>query len=295
MVDYGNARVAARRGRLLDDETMRHLGEAGSPSAMLVQLERFDDWRATLRELGPLATRPRAAIELAIERHRSERLGTLPRLYDLPWRGLVEALVMPLDVERLLEVLRRRRLGEGSEAVSETVSRGALLDERAVAALARAPSAGDAVRLLGRLGIVARKRAMAVARAFERDADWGALEAGLLDAIAAARDARVAGASADAALVRTIVGAERDDRAAVAAELATEGAAGAADLERQRTLARLDGLTARAHRDPLGIGIVAGYVAAVEAQAIRLRAVLARVADGWSRERAGAWLAAGRA
>jgi vacuolar-type H+-ATPase subunit C/Vma6 len=295
MVDYGNARVAALRGRLLDDDALRHLAEAGSPSAMLVQLERFHDWRATLRELGPLATRPRSAIELAIERHRSERLGTLPRLYGPPQRGLVEALVMPLDLERALEVLRRRRLGEGSEAVAETVSRGALLDERAVAALARAPNAGQAVRLLGRLRLIARERASALARAIERDGEWKALETGLLDATDAARETRATGAGADAVLVRAIVGAERDDRAAVAAELAAEGAADAADLERQRTLARLDRVAAHAHRDPLGIGAVAGYVAAIEAQAIRLRAVLARVADGWSRERAGAWLAAARA
>ena len=55
----------------------------------------------------------------------------------------------------------------------------------------------------------------------------------------------------------------------------------AALAERALTLERLDGQARSGRRDPLGIGTVVGYVAAVEAQAIRLRAILARVRAGW--------------
>jgi hypothetical protein len=48
------------------------------------------------------------------------------------------------------------------------------------------------------------------------------------------------------------------------------------------TSARLEALVRTARRDPLGIGVVAGYVAAVELQAMRVRAALARVVVGWS-------------
>jgi hypothetical protein len=63
-------------------------------------------------------------------------------------------------------------------------------------------------------------------------------------------------------------------------------------LERATTLARLDRLAAAGPRDPLGIGAVAGYVAAVEGQAIRLRAILARVAAGWSGQLVGTYMTA---
>ena len=51
--------------------------------------------------------------------------------------------------------------------------------------------------------------------------------------------------------------------------------------ERALTLERLDDEARFGRRDPLGVGTVIGYVAAVEAQAIRLRAILARVRAGW--------------
>lgn len=292
MYDYGNARIAALRSRLLDAEALHHLAEAGTPAALLVQMERLEDWRPILRELGPLAGRPRAAIELAIEQHRSARLGALPRMVDPPDRAFVEALVMALDLERVLEVLRRRRAGETGESVAATVSGGALLGERSIAAVARASSVPQAVRLLGRLGLIGRPGAKRLAAAFERDdGDWSALEAGLVAEGEATREARSAGRGPDAALAHDLVVAERDARAAIADELAAGSTASTAVLERERALARLDALAARSRRDPLGLGAVAGYVAAVEAQAIRLRAVVARVADGWSRERMGAWLA----
>ena len=293
MYDYGNARIAALRSRLLDPEALHHLAEAGTPAALLVQMERLDDWRPILRELGPLAGRPRAAIELAIEQHRSARLRALSRMYDAPDRAFVEALVMALDLERVLEVLRRRRAGESGDSVAATASGGALLGERAIAVVARASSVPQAVRLLGRLGLIGRPGAKRLAAAFERDGDWSALEAGLLAEAEATRKARTVGRGPDAALAHDLVLAEHEARAAIADELAAGAIASAAVLERERTLARLDALAARSRRDPLGLGAAAGYVAAVEAQAIRLRAVVARVADGWSRERTGAWLAVG--
>jgi vacuolar-type H+-ATPase subunit C/Vma6 len=64
-------------------------------------------------------------------------------------------------------------------------------------------------------------------------------------------------------------------------------------LDRGAALARLDGLARIARRDPLGIGPVAGYVAALEAGAIRLRAILAGLVGGWSRESVGSYLATG--
>lgn len=290
MYDYGNARVAALRGRLLDGAALRHLGEAESPAALLVQLQRLDDWRPIVRQFGSLVD-PRAAIELAVELHRSSRLGLLPRLYGPPARALVEALVLPLDLERAIEVLRRRRAGEPPETVAAGVSPGALLDGLLLAAIARAPTAAQALRLLGRLGMISRADARSMAATLERDSEWASLEAKLFAASRAAREVRAAGPGVDAESVRSMIAAERAEADAVSAELGRTGAAAAAELERTRSLARHDRIAARAHRDPLGIGAVAGYVAAVDAQAIRLRAILARVASGWSRERAGSWLA----
>ena len=104
----------------------------------------------------------------------------------------------------------------------------------------------------------------------------------LVGAADRARDARAAGRGTDAAQVRRLLADERIARAAAVAELLSTGAAAASLVERTATAARLEALARAARRDPLGIGAVAGYVAAVELQAMRIRAALARVVVGWS-------------
>jgi len=77
--------------------------------------------------------------------------------------------------------------------------------------------------------------------------------------------------------VQALLAAEAAARDAVAAALTTAGPAAAAVVERALCLSRGAALDRRAHRDPLGIGPVAAYVAAVELAALRLRAVGALV------------------
>ncbi len=291
MYEYGNARIAALRGRLLDGPSLRRLLEAGSAAELLVLLERAEDWRPILREVAPLAADPQSALEVCVERHRSARLGALPRWYTPPERDLVEALVMPLDVQRAFAVLRRRRAGETPEAVAATIIGGALLSPTALGSLARAPTFEAAVRHLARLGLVPADAVASLGSQLGVSA-WEPLEAALRKAFERARFARAAGRGGNAARVRAIIAAERADREAVAAELRGEGASAAANVERATTLARLDRLAAAGPRDPLGIGAAAGYVAAVDAQAIGLRAILARVAAGWSGQLVGTYMTA---
>src|SRR3989304_810132 len=116
MYESGNASIAARRGRLLDGPSLRRLVEAGSAAELLVLLERAEDWRPLVGEVAPLAADPQSPFEVSVERPRSARLGALPRWYAPPARGLVEALVLPLDAQRVVALLRRRRAGETPEA-----------------------------------------------------------------------------------------------------------------------------------------------------------------------------------
>ncbi len=293
MYDYGNARVAALRSRLLDALALVRLEECGSAGAFLSLLERAEDWRIVVREVGPLAADPGAAVELAIERHRTVRLGGLLGWYPPRTRRLIEALVLPLDLERLVAVLRRRRAGEDPERVAAGVVGGALLDSLALARIARAPSAGAALESAARAGLLERRDAAAATTALERDG-WAAFEAGLTAAVDRARRARAGGGGRDRAAVRAILAREAAIRARVVEELVAGGAASAASIEREETLARLDRLAREGPRDPLGIGVVAGYAAAVEAQAIRLRAALARASVGWSPRLVAAYRAPGR-
>jgi vacuolar-type H+-ATPase subunit C/Vma6 len=292
MYEYGNARIAALRGRLLDGPTLRRLQEAESAAELLVLLERAEDWRPILREVAPLAADPQSAFEVSVERHRSARLGALPRWYPPPARDLVDALVLPLDAQRVVALLRRRRAGETPEAVGATIVGGALLGTAQLGAVGRAPTFEAAVRLLTRLGVVPADAVASFRGAEAAGGGWEPLEAGLVAAFDGARVARAAGRGGDAARVRAIIAAERADRETVVGELRGEGASAAAHVERETTLARLDRLAAAGPRDPLGIGAVAGYVAAVEAQAIRLRAILARVAAGWSGQLVGTYMTA---
>jgi len=289
--EYGNARVASMRGRLLERADIARLGEAATPSVMVAQLEREDDWAPVLRQVAPLGTDATAALEAAIEFHRSARWGVLPRYYEGHERRLVEALVMPLDIERMLAVMRRRRGGESGDEIATTAIPGALLDGHSLALVARAQGPAAALRPLVDRGLIERYDAERIAAAETRGTSSADLEAMLRTAMDGARRARVGGGGAEAATVRRLLDHEQADLEAVVVELTEAGPSFATILERTSRLARLDSLAALGRRDPLGIGAVAGYVAAVEAQAIRLRAMVARVRARWSAEDVAPYLA----
>jgi vacuolar-type H+-ATPase subunit C/Vma6 len=293
MFDYGNARVAAARSRLLGRDDLTRLRDAGSPAAMLMLLERFEDWRSLLGDVASLAEPPAQAIEAAIERFRARRLGALLRWYSPPAVGLVEALVVPLDVERLLAILRRRRAGQPSDRIGAATAPGALLDAEAIGCLGRASSIGDALDRACAAGLLTRDDARAVTRLAEDGESPEHVERAIVAATDRARLARVDGRSEAARIVRGAVEAELAVRTAAVGEAQEAGAGIAAPGERDATLRRLDGLAAHARRNPLGVGAVVGYVAAVEAQAIRLRAILAGSAGGWSPDLVGEYLHVG--
>jgi vacuolar-type H+-ATPase subunit C/Vma6 len=283
--DYGLARVAALRGRLLDASTLGQLRGAATAAAFLRSLERSEDWGPVVRLVAPLAGDPLAAADAAIERHRSLRIGRLPRWFEPPTRRLVEALVLPLDRERCIALLRLRRSGAGAEAIGALVAPGALLDAAALDDLARAPALADIVARLAVAGLVAPEHVPGLLRAAGEAGDpagWGAFEARLDAAVEEARALRAAGRSENARFVAALLDREARERRAVAAELASGGATSAVRLERALVLARLGTLARRARRAPLSIAPVAGYVAAVELQAIRLRAIVARLRSGWT-------------
>lgn len=283
--DYGLARVAALRGRLLDASTLGQLRQAPTAAAFVRVLERSEDWAPVVRLVAPLGAEPLATAEAAIERHRSLRIGRLRRWFEPPTKDLVEALVLPLDRERLVALLRLRRAGAGAEAIGALVAPGALLDPAELGELARAPSLTDLVVRLAVVGLVPTERVPGLIGAAQASADpsgWAAFEAALGEAVEAARLRRAMGPSENARFVEQLLRREAAERRAVAAELEAGGVASALRLERGLVLARLNELVRRARRAPLSIGPVAGYIAAVELQAIRLRAILARLRSGWT-------------
>ena len=296
--DYGNARVAGLRSRLLDAACLRRLGQASGPGDFRALLGQEPDWRSLESSPGEAGRDARSAAEELVERWRSTRQRSLLRFYEPPIRRLVEALVMPLDEERVIAILRRRRAGT-RDAEGAILAPGALLDRAALERLARLPSDATLLRALGETGLLAPEAAAALAAlageassAGEPEARTAALEAGLREAVERARARRAGGRGPDAAFVRALLAREAADRAAVAAELAASGPTPATLLDRALLLARWSELEHRAHRDPLGIGPVAAYVAAVELTVVRLRAILARVAGAWRDADAAPYLAA---
>lgn len=289
--EYGNARVAAMRGRLLDRPAIVRLGDSATPSVMVAQLERAADWAPIMRRVAPLGTDPTVALEAAVEYHRSARLGALPPYYEGQHRRFVETLVMPLDLERAVALLRRRRAGEPAETIARTAVPGALLDATAVASMARASGTAAALRPLVERAVIGRDQAIEIAAAETRGAATAEVESLLQAAIDRARWERVDVRGGEAAALRRLLEHEREARQAIVIELTEGGPALATALERMTRLAALDALAALGPRDPLGIGAVAGYVAAVEAQAIRLRAMIARVRVHWTAEDTAPYLA----
>ena len=284
--DYGNARVAALRSRLLDAAALRSLGEAESGDALVARLGGFEEWRPYLASVPLTASRSAEIGEAAIERHRSGRLSSLLRWYGQPELRLVEAVVMSLDLDRVLAVLRRRRAPGARAAAGMDGSAsgrdpwppmpGALLDAGRLARLTTSPGQGGPFRELARLGLLERGEAAALADAAERGVPPGELEASLHAAWDRARSARAVDARDDGELVRVELRRERRDRDAVRDVLLGTGAADAAALERQLALERMGRLARRARRQPLGIAPVLGYHAALEHQALLLRAMSAR-------------------
>jgi vacuolar-type H+-ATPase subunit C/Vma6 len=295
MYDYGNARVAGLRSWLLAPPELWHLADAGSAAAFLAALARHPDWRAEVEASSGLAIDPWAGAEAAIERHRASRLAALPAYYPGRARRLVEALVLGLDAERVLAIVRRRQAGETPEAIGPSILPGALLGPAELGLLARAPDLAKALAPLEGWQLVGPADAAALGRLIAAQAPWSQLEGGLARALGRARLARAAGRRADAVRTRAWLSDEAAARAAAAADLERLPEALAAEAEPARLLARLDRLAASARHDPLGIGAVAGYVAAVEAQAIRLRAALAGAAGGWGHGLVGRYLTVGPA
>lgn len=290
MYDYGNARVAAARSRLLGRDDLQHLLDAPSPAALLALLERLDDWRSIVAEVATLAAPPAQAIAAAIERHRSRRLAALLRWYPSPTRALVEALVIPLDVERLVAVARRLRAGEPSDQIGAAVPPGALLDADAIGLLARATSLGMLLDRASARGLLTRSAGRAVTRLAATGAPSDRIELAIVEAADRARLARASGPGEADRTVRGVVVREIAVRKRAAADSRDAGTALAALEERDATLARLDELARLGRRDPLGIGTVIGYIAGVEAGAIRLRAVVASLVAGWPSDVVGEYL-----
>ncbi len=294
--EYGNARLAAQRARLPGSARIRRLGQASGCGEVLALLGQDLDWQPIGRSPGGIGGDARAAAEDLVERWRAAREGGMLRYYDPPVRPLVEALVMPLDTERVVEILRLRRAGTPADEIERRLAPGALLGEPLLRRLARTPTDAALFRALGAAGLVPGDAAAALAALTagaggfaEREARTAATEAGLRVAVERARAGRVVGRGADAAAVRAILAGEAADQKAVAAELAANGSTPAAILERSLALERWAALEGAAHRDPLGIGPVAAFVAAVELTVVRLRAVLARVAGAWHDEQAAAF------
>jgi vacuolar-type H+-ATPase subunit C/Vma6 len=289
--DYGNARIAAARSRLLDRDGLRRLQEATTAAGMLATLEQFDDWRPIVAEVSSFGAPPAQAIDMAIERHRSRRLAAPVHWYPAPIRALVEALVLFLDGERLVAITRRRRAGEPPDRIGAAVGPGALLDAEAIGYLARASSLAGILERAAAAGLLARIDGRGVARLGEGGRPAAEVELALVAAMDAARRERASGSSQDARRVTEIIKGELAVRAAASAEALEAGVAAAALGERDAALSRLDLLAKLGRRDPLGIGAVAGYVAAVEAGAIRLRATLTGIIAGWPTDLVGEYFA----
>jgi vacuolar-type H+-ATPase subunit C/Vma6 len=294
MYEYGNARVAARRSALLDAATIDALGGATSAAEVVGRLERQPGWSGLLRPVRQAAADPAVALGLAVERFRASELASLPTWYEGGARSLVEALVMDLDRERVIDLLRRRLAGETAEAIGPTLVRGALLDAAALAELSRRASVADLIRGLAAHALLEPADAKALTDAAAREAP-AALEGDLVDGWARARRRRARARGRNAALVRRLLAEEEGERREVREELRSGDAGGAALVERALRLGRLRRLARAGRRDELGIGAVAGYVAAVELQVLALRTVLARVAGGWPSSTARRFLAAGEA
>jgi hypothetical protein len=188
---------------------------------------------------------------------------------------------MGLDQERALSVLRRRRGDETAESIGATIVRGALLDSDALGRLARAPGSAQALDVLASSGLIDREERAALALALDDRSRPDAFEAAFVAACDRARSARARGRGPGPELVRWAMAWEWTDRSAMADELRQQGPLAAALAERTLALVRFDELARRGRRDPLGVGMVMGYIAAVEVQAIRLRAALARARAAW--------------
>jgi vacuolar-type H+-ATPase subunit C/Vma6 len=280
--DYGNARIAARRAQLLTPRDHELLADTGSAAGVLAQLERRPTWASAIGSIRSMAGEPDTMLELAIERLRAHELAALPTWYEGQARVLAEVLVVSVDHERIIAIMRRQRAGERAATIVPRIVGGALLDAGRLTTLAHQPTPAHAFALLARWEILDADRAAALTgRAKELGPD--AVERAVREALDGTRSARVSGRGANPDRVRTALAEEAAERSAVRDELEANGPAAATLVERSLRRQRLARQARAGRRDPSGIGCVIGHVADVEAQAIALRTTLARVTAGWTR------------
>lgn len=276
--DYGNARVSALRGRLLDAAVLRRVSVAPSAHAILEILGGQEDWRAIVREAVASERETAAAARVAVERHIGVRLGRLPTFFPPPARELVEALVLPLDRDRVLDLVRRRRAGDSVVSMEASIVPGALLGTADLVALARTESLATFARGLVPLGMLLAVDALRLAD-LPPDPPAETVDTLLRAGIETAREARITGRDRESGRVRAIVESERADLEAVAHATAIRSPQ-AALIARAAILARLDRLAREGSADPTGVGTVAGHVAGLEAETLRLRTRLVEIAEG---------------
>ena len=180
--EYGNARVRALKGGLLDQAGYDGLLGRGLDGLLAALAE--GSYRADVEAATP-RFRGLAALHHALSANLTRTLRAVRGFYGGRAGRALELLLSRWDVENLLAIVRgQARRAEAQDTLSTVVPVGAL-DAVAAAEAAAQPGLRQAVELLHFLGVPSRSMVGAVARRvgeYERKGDLAALEEAALRA-----------------------------------------------------------------------------------------------------------------
>ncbi len=185
-LEYGNARLRARRARLLDGADYRRLGEAGSLDRMLGVLGdtpyRQDVEAAVARYDGL------HRLDGAVRRHLARSLGDLVSFYRDPPVPLVDLLLERWDLRNVRAILRVHARPEPAPGTEPLVVPAGRLGDAELSDLAAQAGVRAAIDLLvaWRLPSIDTVRRLMAARAdYEESGEFVVLESALNSAYAA--------------------------------------------------------------------------------------------------------------
>jgi V/A-type H+/Na+-transporting ATPase subunit C len=208
---YGNTRLRARKGELLDAGEYEAL--LGRDLEGLFEVLASTAYRVEIESVLAAGEADPRALHEALRRHLARALGELRSFYEGEARTLVDVLLSRFDLHNLLALLRGRVRGQAPEQVLGNVFPLGPLGDAAAQEIARQPELAQAVDLLvtWRLPDPAIARALADAwPEYERTEDLAALEHALTARYALRVEEALAAGGPGAEPLRELVARERD-------------------------------------------------------------------------------------
>lgn len=208
MYEYGNARIRAKKGRLLGRRAFEALVARGDVGQLITALGRLDyeaEISAAMARLSGVEC-VEEALRLNIARTTKAILG----FYEGGARNLVGLVIGRLDLHNLLTIVRGKAVQTDPEEITSALLPGGELGDAVLRGLAEAPDLRQTVDLMATWRLPCASPLTRAMREYLQTREISTLESELARCHYSAAGERLSGNSRDVELVRRLLGQEID-------------------------------------------------------------------------------------